>query len=105
MWLLLAFQAEVVYVDGTWRFEVTSFPSPHLVMARANCFSLDMISLTMSGLTVLEGATHSWSTAISNSASERSWVGENGGGPSKWAAETLQEESRVVKKLGSRTLV
>lgn len=38
MWLLLAFQAEVVYIDGTWRFEVASFPSPHLVMARAELF-------------------------------------------------------------------
>lgn len=35
---MLAFQAEVVCVDGTWRFEVASFPSPHLVMARAELF-------------------------------------------------------------------
>lgn len=51
---MLAFQAQVVYVDGTWRFEVASFPSPHLVMTRVELFlSPDMISLTMSGLILL----------------------------------------------------
>lgn len=53
---MLAFQAEVVYVDGTWRFEVASSPSPHLVMTRAELFlSPDMSFLTMSGLILLEG--------------------------------------------------
>lgn len=60
---MLAFQAEVVYVDGTWRFEVASSPSPHLVMTRAELFlSPDMSFLTMSGLILLEGTMHSCSS-------------------------------------------
>lgn len=73
---MLAFQAEVVYVDGTWRFEVASFPSPHLVMTRAELF-LSRHEFSYNVRTNSAGRDNA-QLFFQSSASERSWVGEGG---------------------------